>query len=75
MTREEIEKALDEHRLEVAMTHNKWWKVRRNGKTKLWKRKEYRHKFEIPVKAGMNVFTYITHANVDDETMWRISND
>jgi len=33
----EIERALDKHELWAAMAHGRYWKLRRNGKTQLWK--------------------------------------
>jgi hypothetical protein len=39
---------------------------RRNGATKLWKRKP--NEFKIPVKRGMYQYEYITHENIDQFT-------
>jgi hypothetical protein len=37
----------------------RYWRVRRNGATKLWKRNIFR--YLIPVKAGLNVYAKITN--------------
>ena len=37
----------------------RYWRVRVNGATKLWKRDLFRYR--IPVKAGMNVYNEITN--------------
>jgi hypothetical protein len=42
-------------------------RVRRNGKTKLWKTRP--NEFKIPVKYGMYEYSYITHENCDQ---WNI---
>ena len=49
-TRADVEAALDGGKLFLAMQGGRWWKARRNGATKLWKREPDR--FVIPVKAG-----------------------
>ena len=38
---------------------NRWWTIRRNGQTKLWKTRP--GEFQIPVKAGLRTCGYITH--------------
>jgi hypothetical protein len=38
---------------------HRYWKLRRNGATKLWKRDLFRYR--IPVKAGMYVYAEITN--------------
>lgn len=49
-TRHDLESALDSGRLEVQWQNGKWYAVRRNGRTKLWKtRPEW---FRIPCKSG-----------------------
>lgn len=50
MTRQQIETALDNGLLEVQWGNGKWYKVRRNGATKTWKRDAER--FAIPCKTG-----------------------
>lgn len=44
-------------------------RVRRNGKTKLWKTRP--EEFEIPVKYGLYGYTYITQYNCNE---WEITN-
>jgi hypothetical protein len=38
-----------------------WWRIRRNGRTKFWKHQPER--WQIPVKAGMSVYAYLTDEN------------
>lgn len=61
MNRTEIEALLDAGQLEVEMANGRWWKVRRNGRTQLWKTRP--GDFRIPVKAGLRACTAITHRN------------
>lgn len=70
MERVEIESALDSGHLEICMPNKRWWKVRRNGRTKLWKKEP--HRFEIPIKAGWRTTGRITHENYQDRC-WRVS--
>jgi hypothetical protein len=64
MTQLELEAALDAGKLEVRMSHGKWWKARRNGKTKsalpgpAW---------YIPCKIGFNEFMRLTQVDIDKE--------
>jgi hypothetical protein len=46
----------------VRMNSGKYWRVRCNGATKLWKRDLFRYR--IPVKAGLKVFSEITNETV-----------
>ena len=46
----------------VRMNSGRYWKVRCNGATKLWKRDAWRYR--IPVKAGLKVFSEITNETV-----------
>lgn len=48
MTRNELETALDAGTLEVQWGNSRWYSVRRNGATKLWKRDTER--FVVPCK-------------------------
>ena len=52
MTFDEIETALDAGQLQISYDHGSWLSVRRNGRTKLWKRDVDR--FNIPCKLGFN---------------------
>jgi hypothetical protein len=51
MDLKELEKALDAGHVEIAMINGRWWKARRNGKTRRWVRDPMR--FEIPIKFGL----------------------
>ena len=60
-TREQVEALLDGGKLQVLVGVNRWWSVRRNGKTKTWKSDPSR--WEIPAKAGLKLtFTIGLHA-------------
>jgi len=63
MTRslQEIEKLLDAHKLEAEMSNGRWWTIRRNGQTKLWKTRP--NEFSIPIKAGLKSYGYLTNFN------------
>lgn len=70
MTREEIEKELDRGNLETKVyPSGKYWKIRRNGKTKLWKTRP--NEFSISIKAGIHTYGYITQDNMDSFRMIR----
>jgi hypothetical protein len=47
----EIEQALDARRLFLAMSNGRWQQLRRNGRTRTWKRAPER--FQIPIKWGL----------------------
>lgn len=47
----EIETALDNGNLWIAMHNGRWWRARRNGRTQTWKRDPSR--FSIPFKVGL----------------------
>jgi hypothetical protein len=63
VTRETIDAMLDAGKIETAMRNGKWWRIRRNGATKHWKRDANR--ICIPYKAEMNVFGQITESDFD----------
>lgn len=50
VTRDNVDKLLDTHQLQVHMKNGNWWDCRRNGATKLWKRSPGR--IRIPIKFG-----------------------
>jgi hypothetical protein len=52
---------LDRQQLCAVMRNGNWWRIRRNGATKLWKRDAER--FAIPVKAGLKACCTITEAS------------
>ena len=59
-----IEQALDEGLLWAAMKDGRYWKLRRNGATKLWKTRPT--DFSIPVKAGLKSCARITETSLVD---------
>lgn len=54
ITRENIDDLLDKGVIEVHMTHDRWWAVRRNGRTQRWKRDPLR--IRIPFKYGFKMY-------------------
>jgi hypothetical protein len=56
-----IEAALDSGRVQAEMANGRWWRVRRNGRTKLWKTRP--GQWRIPIKAGLRSHAYITEFN------------
>lgn len=65
MTRQELEAALDKGKLEYNSYGDKWYKVRRNGATKLWKTRP--DEFNIPCKIGFNSFLSIDRMDMENE--------
>lgn len=65
ITRSNIDTLLDTGRIEAAMSRGRWWKIRRNGKTKKWVTDENR--IRIPVKAGLRATYAITEFDFNDE--------
>ena len=61
-SRDDADSALERGLLYVAMGNGKWWRARRNGKTKTWVREPGR--FEIPVKAGLKAYGRITQDDI-----------
>lgn len=61
ITRENIDRLLDNGCIEVKMINGNWWKIRRNGKTRLWKRDPNR--IRIPIKYGLRGTTTIYEAD------------
>jgi len=62
-TQATIEDALNRGMIETEMCNGKWWKLRRNGATKVWKSRPGH--FRVPVKAGLRSCAYITHENMN----------
>jgi hypothetical protein len=54
ITRANVDELLDRHQIQVHMTSGKWWSIRRNGQTKLWKRDPAR--IYIPFKYGFKFY-------------------
>ena len=61
MTRIAIEDALGRGDLWAAMRNGRYWKLRRNGATQLWKTRP--NDFRIPVKCGFKTCTRITETS------------
>ena len=57
LTPDNVDELLDGGRLEVAMAYGRWWRLRRNGATRRWKRDPRR--VRVPVKAGLYVYDVI----------------
>ena len=70
LTRAQIETALDAGYLEASMSNGRHWRIRRNGKTKLWATRP--DEFRIPVKAGLKSTGYIHESNLH---AYRVSPD
>lgn len=68
-SRGHFEAALEEGRAWTQMTNGSWWRLRRNGQTRLWKRNQAR--FLIPVKAGMRACGHCTDRNLYNGA-WRV---
>jgi len=51
ITRKNVDKLLDDGKIFVALNNGRWWRIRRNGATKLWKRDASR--IRIPFKYGL----------------------
>jgi hypothetical protein len=61
ITRDNIDSLLDRRQIEVAMTHGKWWEIRRAGATKHFKRDPLR--IVVPYKMGMHGHGTITEVD------------
>lgn len=62
ITRENVEQYLDEGVLYIAMANGNWWCLRRNGKTKTFKRSG---RWYIPVKYGFRFTGRISDGELD----------
>jgi hypothetical protein len=58
----DVEHALQHGCLWIKTSRNRYWRLRRNGCTKTWKRDLNR--FRIPVKAGLYVYSAVTNDTV-----------
>src|SRR5580692_7252066 len=56
---QQVRTEIDHGSIWVRMNSGRYWRVRANGATKLWKRDAFRYR--IPVKAGLKVYTEITN--------------
>lgn len=61
ITRANVDTMLDDGAIECAMNSGRWWKIRRNGKTRTWKRDAAR--IAIPYKYGMYGYGTITETD------------
>jgi predicted RNA binding protein YcfA (HicA-like mRNA interferase family) len=61
ITRENVNAYLDAHELCAAMGNGKWWRIRRNGSTRYWKRDASR--IYVPIKAGLKSYYAITETD------------
>lgn len=69
-TRQDMETALAKGHLWVAMANGRYWRLRRNGETRTWKRDAAR--FEIPCKAGLKSYCTVDNHNLNSSG-WVIS--
>ena len=56
-----VRSMLDDGSLWVRLNNGRYWSMRPNGKTQLWKRDAFRYR--IPFKAGLYVYGSITNAD------------
>jgi hypothetical protein len=61
ITKQNIDALLDAGLVEVHMKNGNWWKIRRNGQTKRWKRDTNRIK--VPFKMGLYGYGAITETD------------
>lgn len=61
ITRVNVDRLLDQHRIETAMKSGAWWAIRRNGQTQVWKRDARR--IRIPYKCGFKGYGVITESD------------
>jgi hypothetical protein len=62
VTRGELDKLVDAGQVFIRMKSEKWWQIRRNGKTRTWKRNANR--FALPFKYGLYGYGTITEADL-----------
>jgi hypothetical protein len=65
ITRANVNELLDKRVIEVAMRSGKWWEIRRNGKTKTWKKDASR--ICIPFKYGFRGCSQITETDFRED--------
>jgi hypothetical protein len=63
ITRENIDSLLNSGKIEIAMRNGNWWRIRRNGATKHWKRDALR--IYVPFKAGLSSYGNLTERDFD----------
>ncbi|MCX6783338.1 MAG: hypothetical protein NTZ20_05140 [Candidatus Levybacteria bacterium] len=64
ITRENIDSLLNSGKIEIAMGGGKWWRIRRNGATKHWKRDATR--IYVPFKMGLKEWGNLTEWDFDN---------
>lgn len=57
----EVDDLLDQGMIEMAMANGEWWKIRRNGQTKRWKKDVNR--IRIPIKFGWRGYGVIAEGD------------
>ena len=65
ISRDNVEPMLDAGELYIQMRYGRWWRLRRNGKTKTWKKNPQR--FRIPVKFGLKFYGAIDDSDLNGE--------
>lgn len=68
ITRDNVDALLDAKFIEACVhkSNNRWWTIRRNGKTQTWKKNANR--VRIPIKAGFDACSAITEADFIENT-------
>lgn len=61
ITLQYIENSLYNGELWAHMSHGRYWRLRRNGKTQLWKTRP--SDYRIPVKGGLKACGEVTHSS------------
>ena len=61
ITRENIDSLLNSGKIEIAMKNGNWWRIRRNGATKHWKRDALR--ICVPFKAGLYMYGNVSESD------------
>ena len=64
ITRKNVDSLLDKGEIECAMRNGNWWRIRRNGATKTWKRDANR--VYIPYKMGLYGYGAITETDFEN---------
>lgn len=67
MDRVTFERALDSHKVKARVSNGNLWMVKRNGKTRTWKRDADR--FEIPIKMGFKSYGLVTQDNINSDAL------
>jgi len=65
ITRENIDSLLNSGKIEIAMQNGNWWRIRRNGATKHWKRDATR--IYVPFKAGLYMYGNVSESDFNHD--------